>query len=98
MNPIPGRLPVHSAALGRGLAVNARHDQRDRQPSSCRLRIRRFAALRLRFLPDKAHNANPIPEHEALRRAIMARDRGGAIALRRAHIADTERCCSAMAI
>lgn len=58
----------------------------------------RFAALRFRFSLDKAHNANSISEHEALRRAIMARDRDVAIALLRAHIAHTERYYSTMAI
>lgn len=58
----------------------------------------RFAALRFRFSRDEAHNANSISEHEALRGAILARDREGAIALLRAHIAYTERYYSAMAI
>lgn len=58
----------------------------------------RFAALRFRFSRDEAHNANSISEHEALRGAIFARDREGAIALLRAHIAYTERYYSAMAI
>lgn len=58
----------------------------------------RFAALRYRFSRDEAHNFNSISEHEALRRAIVARDRDGAISLLRAHIAYTERYYSAMAI
>jgi hypothetical protein len=42
VNPIPERLPLHSAGPGRSLAVNALQHPRDHRTSSCRLRIRCF--------------------------------------------------------
>jgi DNA-binding GntR family transcriptional regulator len=58
----------------------------------------RFAALRFRFSRDEAHSANSISEHQALQRAIVARDADSSQTLLRAHIAYTERYYSAMAI
>lgn len=40
VNPIPERWLLHSAASGRGLAVNPLRDARDHRTPSCRLRIR----------------------------------------------------------
>ena len=57
----------------------------------------RFAALRFRFSKMESHNANSMAEHEALQKTIVNRDRAGASALLRAHIAYTERYYSAIA-
>ncbi|MBE2277290.1 MAG: GntR family transcriptional regulator [Rhodobacteraceae bacterium] len=57
----------------------------------------RFAALRYRFSQEEAHNANSLSEHEALKQAIVARDRAAAVRVLRSHIAYTERYYSSIA-